>query len=65
MSDHGFPSKPNLNCGSKLTRLLPIEGSNMMAGLPSEKDGINEKPFRVTLSALLKNSVLSHCEKQG
>lgn len=64
MNDQGLPSSANLNCGSKLHRLFPIEGSNIMAGLPSEKEGINENPFWVTLSALLKNNVLSRCPKQ-
>ena len=64
MNDQGLPSSANLNCGSKLNRLLPIEGSNMIAGLPSEKEGINENPFWVTLNALLKNNVLSRCPKQ-
>lgn len=65
MNDQGLPSRANLNCGSKLNRLLPIEGSNMIAGLPSENEGINENPFCVTLNALLKNKVLSRCPKQG
>lgn len=65
MNDHGFPSSANLNWGSKLNRLFPMEGSNMRAGLPSEKEGINENPFWVTLNALLKNNVLSRCAKQS
>ena len=54
MKDQGLPSRANRNCGSKLSRLLPTEGSNITAGSPREKDGINEKPFWVMLKALLK-----------
>jgi hypothetical protein len=54
-----LPSIANRNCGSKLKRLLPTEGSKITAGLPSEKEGMNENPFCVTLRALRKNNVLS------
>ena len=64
MNDQGLPSSENLNCGSKLNRLLPIEGSNIRAGLPSEKEGINQNPFWVTLNALLKNNVVSRWPTQ-
>gem|GEM_PF-4824513 len=50
---HGSPSNENRNCGSKLS-LLPIDISNITAGLPKEKLGSNEIPLLVTLTALEK-----------
>ena len=51
MKDQGFPSSEKRNRGSKLNRSLPTERSNMAAGFPSEKVGINDIPLFVTDAA--------------
>lgn len=62
INDQGLsPSKSNLNCGSKLNRLPPRDISAIVAGLPSEKDGTNEKPKSVTLTELLKFKMYFVC----
>jgi hypothetical protein len=43
-----LPSNENLNSGSKLNRLSPIDKETMVAGLPKEKVGMNEMPLLVT-----------------
>jgi hypothetical protein len=45
---HGLPSNEKVNSGSKLNLFLPIDISNIAAGLLNEKVGINEIPLLVT-----------------
>lgn len=42
--DQGFPSSPNLNCGSKLRSSFLIATSKMAAGFPSVNEGMREMP---------------------
>jgi hypothetical protein len=56
--DHGFPVRANRNCGSKLSRFLPNDKSNIAAGFPNEKEGINEIPLFVTVTAPPKCPVI-------
>jgi hypothetical protein len=52
--DQGFPSNENRNCGSKLSFLVPIDISNITAGLPNVKLGIVEIPLVVTVTTLVR-----------